>query len=160
LPLRDAVLLHPVVELGARDAEEARGPRAVVPRLAERLRDQLPLDDLEVDAAWREALRRARRDAPRRLARAHVERQGREEEDAAARLLEPARVRGERARERALLVPEELGLQERIGKRGAIEGHEGTVRARRAAVDEPRDDLLARPGLARQEHRRLGLRDA
>ena len=35
----------------------------------------------------------------------------------------------------------------------------GRSRARRAAVDGARDELLARPGLAAQEHGRVGVRD-
>src|SRR5262245_9349117 len=48
-----AVLLHPIVELGARDAQEARGARAVVLRVLESLHDQVALHGLEVEAARR-----------------------------------------------------------------------------------------------------------
>src|SRR5438445_11710378 len=52
-PDRQAVPLQPGVELRAGDAEQARGPCAVVPRLPERLGDQVALDDSQIDAPCR-----------------------------------------------------------------------------------------------------------
>ena len=47
-----------------------------------------------------------------------------EEQRAAMRQLELARLARDRAGERALLVAEELGLEQRLGNRGAVDGDE------------------------------------
>src|SRR5262249_30213457 len=83
-----------------------------------------------------------------------------EEEDAAVRLVEATGARRERAGEGALLVSEELRFEERIRERRAVERDERAGGARRALVDEARDDLLAGAGLAGDEDGRLGRRDA
>ena len=57
-------------------------------------------------------------------------------------------------------VAEELALEELLGHRGAVDGDEGSLRARAARVERPRDELLAGPALAGDEHRRVGARDA
>ena len=59
-----------------------------------------------------------------------------------------------RAGERALLVAEDLALEQRLGNRGAVDGDERERRARAQLVDGLRDELLARPRLAPDEHRR------
>ena len=83
-----------------------------------------------------------------------------EEERPAVGLLEAALAPADRARERALLVAEELALEERLGERRAVELHEGRLSLRGAVlVDRLRDELLARPALAGDEHARLGRRD-
>ena len=46
------------------------------------------------------------------------------------------------ARERAALVPEQLGLEQRIGQRGAVHGHEDLRRAGALDMDRPGDQLL------------------
>jgi hypothetical protein len=51
------------------------------------------------------------------------------------------------AGERPALVPEELGLQERLGDRGAVDRHEGAG-APAPGVQLAREQLLARPALA------------
>jgi hypothetical protein len=56
------------------------------------------------------------------------------------------------AGERALHVPEQLRLQERLGKSAAVDGNEGAARTVGAVVDEAGNDLLAGPRLARDEH--------
>jgi hypothetical protein len=83
-----------------------------------------------------------------------------EEESPASRQGEAARLFSGRARERAGLVPEELGFQERVGKCPAIDGHEGTVTACAEPVDGARDELLARAGLALNQDGALALCDA
>ena len=58
------------------------------------------------------------------------------------------------AGERAASRPEEEPLGELLGNRGAIQGDERALRLGRRFVEGPRRDLLARPGLADDEHRR------
>src|SRR3989441_241461 len=58
------------------------------------------------------------------------------------------------AGERALLVAEQLGLEERLRQRRAVDGDEGPVAPRRALVDRARHQLLTRPALALDENRR------
>ena len=58
-----------------------------------------------------------------------------------------------------LHVAEQLGLEEGLGDGAAVDRDERALRARRAAVDLPRDDLLAGAGLAGDEHRDVGRRD-
>src|SRR5262249_13957022 len=73
--------------------------------------------------------------------------------------LEPADALEDRARERALLVPEELALEEPRRNRGAVALHEGVRAAPAQAVDRVRDQLLPRAGLSADEDRRVGWRD-
>src|SRR5881409_2303847 len=58
-----------------------------------------------------------------------------------------------RTGERALLVAEQLRLEQRLGQRGAVDRDERTAAPRRARVDRARDELLARAALALDEHR-------
>ena len=55
----------------------------------------------------------------------------------------------------AVHVPEQLGFDQGFGDRPAIHGNEAAS-ATRALVDRARDQLLARAGLAEQQHRRRG----
>ena len=55
-------------------------------------------------------------------------------------------------REGALLVAEELGLEQGLGQGRAVDGHEGPLPARRAVVDGAGGQLLAGPALALDEH--------
>ena len=82
-----------------------------------------------------------------------------EEDRASVRDLEAADAALEGARERAALVAEELALDERAGERGAVDRDERTVAAGAARVDRARDELLAGPGLAREEDGRSRRRD-
>ncbi|OGL00334.1 MAG: hypothetical protein A3E31_01655 [Candidatus Rokubacteria bacterium RIFCSPHIGHO2_12_FULL_73_22] len=82
-----------------------------------------------------------------------------EEQRAAVGQLEAALLAPGRTGERALLVAEQLGLEQRLGQRRAVDGHEGPLRARRARVDRLRDQLLARAALALDQHRRRAVRD-
>src|SRR5262245_16759860 len=81
-----------------------------------------------------------------------------EEERAAVRELEAAGLARRRARERALLVAEQLALEERLGNRRTVDLDEGPARAAAARVQRARDDLLARAALAGHERggRRVG----
>src|SRR5262249_11113723 len=76
------------------------------------------------------------------------------EEDGAllGRLEEPAAV-VRRARERASPVAEQLALEERLLERGAVDGEERRLRTRALAMDRARDELLAGPRLALDQHR-------
>ena len=57
-----------------------------------------------------------------------------------------------RAREGAALVSKQLGLEQLLGQRGAIQRDERPVPARRRGMDEPRDDFLAGARFAGNEH--------
>ena len=78
-----------------------------------------------------------------------------EEERAAARELEAALALGDRAREGALFVAEELALEQLPRERGAVDGDERPRGARREVVDRLGDELLARPARALDEDGRL-----
>ena len=77
-----------------------------------------------------------------------------EEQRAAMRQLEAALSALDRAGERALLVPEDLALEERLGNRRAVDRHERLSRALTELVDRLRDHLLAGARLAADQHRR------
>ena len=51
----------------------------------------------------------------------------------------------------AARVPEEFALEERVRKRAAVDGDEGSARARRGLVQPPRETLLADAALARNQ---------
>ena len=81
-----------------------------------------------------------------------------EEDRAAVGQRELALLGRGRAREGAAHVAEELGLEQRLGNRRAVDLDERHVALRAAVVDGPRDQLLAGAGLAGDEHGALGLR--
>ena len=81
-----------------------------------------------------------------------------EEDRAPVRQLEAAGRAGDRAGEGALLVAEELALDERGGQGRAVHRDERPAPAGAAVVDGARHQLLAGPGLAEHEHRRVGRR--
>ena len=93
-----------------------------------------------------------------------------EEERPAVGELEAPRLAGHGARERAALVAEELALDELLRDGRAVDLDERLVLAARVLVQRAGDELLARPALARDEHRgrrvghsledRVELRDA
>ena len=66
--------------------------------------------------------------------------------------LEAADAAGDRARERALRVAEQLGLGERLGNSRRVEADEPLIRARAVVVNRARDQFLARAGLALNQH--------
>jgi hypothetical protein len=74
-----------------------------------------------------------------------------EEECPSVGRLEPPGPARKCARERTLLVPEELTLDERGGERAAVDGDEGRARPQAAVVHVSRDDLLSGASLARNE---------
>jgi hypothetical protein len=73
--------------------------------------------------------------------------------------LEAARAARVGARERALLVAEQLALDQLGADRGAVHRDERAVAARAALVQRLRDQLLARAALAAHEHGEVGLGD-
>src|SRR5690606_35413589 len=75
-----------------------------------------------------------------------------EEQGAAVRLLEAPAAAGHGPREGPLHVPEHLALHEIFGDGAAVDGDERTARALAQAMHLARDELLARTGLARDEH--------
>ena len=75
------------------------------------------------------------------------------------RLLELADARRRRAGERALLVAEQLALEQFGGQRGAVHLHERLGFARRALVDRARDQLFADAALAANEDRHVAVGD-
>ncbi len=74
---------------------------------------------------------------------------------AARRELEASSPLRVRAGEGALLVTEELALEQVLGERGAVDRDEGPVGALAPAVDGVGRDLFPGPALAEQEHGRL-----
>jgi hypothetical protein len=92
----------------------------------------------------------------------HVQRQVRdfvEEQRAAVCGAEEPGLVGDGTGEAALAVAEELALHQLAGDRAAVDGHEGTIGARPALVDESRDQFFAGAGLARDVYGRLAARD-
>ena len=75
-----------------------------------------------------------------------------EEQHAARRQFDLAGLGLVRAREGAALVAKQLGLEQLLGQRGAIQRDERPVPARRRGMDEPRDDFLAGARFAGNEH--------
>jgi hypothetical protein len=82
-----------------------------------------------------------------------------EEERAAVGELEEALLVFGRAREAALLVSEELALEEVLGHGRAVLRDEELVLAVGPVVHRARDELLARAGLALDEHRHARVDD-
>src|SRR5205823_13508663 len=78
-----------------------------------------------------------------------------EKHGAAVRLPQEPRVVAIRARETAARVAEELRLEQRVGDAGAVDRHERSLAPAAAAVNQPRDDLLADARLARDQHLRV-----
>src|SRR5207245_10465933 len=76
-----------------------------------------------------------------------------EEDQAAMGRLEESRLRLAGVGERAALVPEQLGLEERFRNRRAVDRHERAIGPRPDTVDQPGDEPLARARLAVEEDR-------
>ena len=79
-----------------------------------------------------------------------------EEQRAPIRDLELAQLALRGAGERAALVAEELGFEQRIGNGGAVDGDKRPVRARAQRVQRARKQFLAGAALAFEQHRRVG----
>ena len=77
-----------------------------------------------------------------------------EEERAGAGQLEQSTLPLLGVGERPAFVAEQLGLQQRLGDRRTVHGHEGLLRAGPGIMDPAREELLAGAGLAEQKHRR------
>ena len=82
-----------------------------------------------------------------------------EEQRAAGRQLEFSQLLLVGPRERAALVPEQRALDELVRNRRQVDRDERRVAAPRLAVQQPREQLLAGPALAEDQHRRRQLRD-
>src|SRR5262249_42250567 len=82
-----------------------------------------------------------------------------EEQRAAVGLFEETASIGARVRERALLVPEELALEQVLRDRTAVDRHERQVLAVRSLMDRTRDELFADAALAVDEDRGLEVGD-
>ena len=81
-----------------------------------------------------------------------------EEQRAAVGLFEAADALLVRARVRALLVPEELGLEQVLLQRRAVDLDERARRSVRVVVDRAGDQFLARARFAADQHRRVAAR--
>ena len=79
-----------------------------------------------------------------------------EEQRAAVGRLEQADVRAGRAGEGALDVAEQLGLEQLLGNRAAVDGDERRLGARAGAVDGARQHFLAGAALAADQHAGVG----
>src|SRR5262249_15473162 len=75
-----------------------------------------------------------------------------EEEGAAVGELEASLLGPGRSRKGTLLIAEELGFEQRLWERRAVDGHERPGAAWRAVMDGARHTLLARATLALDEH--------
>ena len=80
------------------------------------------------------------------------------EHRAAIRQLEDTRAIAVRAREAAAHMTEQLGFQERLGQRRAVDGDELRATARAAFVNQAGDDLFAGSALPGDEHLRVAPR--
>src|SRR5262249_6951198 len=80
-----------------------------------------------------------------------------EEDAASVRELEAPLAHAVRPGEGALLVAEELALEEAGGERRAVHAEEGPLAAGRSEVDRPRQELLPGAALAADQHRRRAL---
>ena len=76
------------------------------------------------------------------------------------RQLEAPRLARHRAGKRALLVAEQLGFEQRVGNRRAVDRDKRPVGARAERVQAAREQLLAGAALAFEQHRRVGGRGA
>src|SRR5512143_2026425 len=82
-----------------------------------------------------------------------------EEDGAALGFLEDAFLGGDGAGECAAHVAEQLGLKQRLGDGGAVDGYKGHVPAGAVVVDDPGKELFAGPGLAKQKDAAPGIGD-
>src|SRR5215470_4468372 len=82
-----------------------------------------------------------------------------EEDGASVGLLEETLALASGAREGAPGVAEQLGLEERVGKRATALGHERLVATRSVDVDEEGEELLARARLPEEEDSRVSVED-
>ena len=143
---------EPVVEVAAEAAA-----RDLAEHVAVRGRDDAHVVPLALAAAERHDL----------AGLEHAQELGLQRDRQVADLVEEQRAavrRGERALaiaggagERALDVAEQVALDQRLGRRAAVEHDERAVLARRRVVDAARHQLLAGAALAEEQHRRVRL---
>ena len=76
-----------------------------------------------------------------------------QEQRAAVGQLETPNARGQRAREGAFLVTEQLALEQLAWNRAAVDRDERPARARGQLMNAPGDQLFAATGLAANQHR-------
>src|SRR5206468_4578282 len=76
------------------------------------------------------------------------------------RVLERARLAAMRAREGALLVAEEFGLEQPLGNGGAVDLDEGPLAARGRHMDGAGDEILAHTALTSDQNGRVGVGNA
>ena len=157
---------------GTADAERRsagrRGPRGTRPRRTARSRSRLvaAITRTSTVAAARAADAARPRRPPARAAawpacERHVADLVEEERAAVAPASNRPLLRLGRAGERALLVAEQLALEQVLGDGGAVDRDERAGRARGLGVmDGARHQLLARAALAGDEHAALARRDA
>ena len=82
-----------------------------------------------------------------------------EKQRALVRLLEASLTVADGAGERAAHVAEELGLEQRLGNRAAVQRDEPVHAPRAVVMNRARDDFLAGAGLAGDQDRAVGRRD-
>src|SRR5207247_6481196 len=142
-----------IVEVLAEPPRLQLGPQVLVGR-----RDDAGVDTKHLAAA--DALELARLQKPKELdleGRTHLTDLV-EEEGAAVRELELALSLHVRAGVGAALVAEQLGLQQGVGDRAAVDRDERPVAPRAVRVNGPRQELLARSALALNQHGDVGPR--
>ena len=83
-----------------------------------------------------------------------------EEQRARVGLLKKADMIAIGSRERAGLVAEKLAFHQLAGNRGAIDRQQRPIGTRAGPMDRPRDQLLARPAFAANQHAAVGAGDA
>jgi hypothetical protein len=136
--LAERARLHHVLERPVRGGDDARvhGERSVPAHARERLLlDRLQQLDLERERHLADLV---------------------QEQRAAVRVLEPAGLLAHGAGECALLVAEELGLEQRLGQRAAVDLDPRAAGALRERVQRAREQVLARPALAAEQHGAVG----
>ena len=83
-----------------------------------------------------------------------------EKERAAVALFEPTDPLRDGSGETALLVPEKLAFEQRLGDGSAVDRHEKFLAATAIVMNGAGDEFFARSALARDHHRGLAMRDA
>jgi hypothetical protein len=78
-----------------------------------------------------------------------------QEQGAAVRQFEPARLGSESAGEGATLVPKEFAFQQAAWNSGTVELHHGSLAAAAQLMDGARDELFSGPGFTQQEDGRI-----
>jgi len=146
---RDRDRREPVVEILAEAARAHRGGEVLVGR-----GDELHVERLGTRAAEPAHGALVERREQLRLQRRRQEPDLVEQQAPAVHGLEEPRLRRARVGERALLEAEQLGLEQRLGNRDAVDGDERSGRTRAPAMDRVREQTFAGSGLPLDEDRR------